>query len=219
MKKLQEKSEILSSSFPFQWVETLPRTTSKSYILLLHGLNERGLRIHRKLIEHLPDDAHIVAPNAPFPLPRFKSEKIDYGYTWYFFNKFTQTYDIDQSFAISLIKELIEKTNTENLPITIIGFSQGGYLAPVLAKEITNVEKVIGIGCEFRPIFFDYKMNYKLYALHGAEDDIIPSNMAKRCLNELAKKNIQVTWRELPETKHEINKIVSTAVREILDGK
>lgn len=219
MKNLQECSDKtwgLKADFQFQTVERKP-VVPRSIVLLLHGLDERGLRIYRKLINYLPADSYVIAPNAPFPLPRMKVDRFDLGYTWYFYDKFTDSYLVDQSLALSLMRDLLTMANPQHLPVTLIGFSQGGYLAPLLGFENSDVKKVIGIGCEFRSHFFNQVPDYELHAVHGADDTIIPSAQALREIESLKTKGTNVYWHLAQGAKHEINASVGTIVKKILE--
>lgn len=220
MKNLQVESEqtrILPSFGQLTFHEKIPRQEATSLVLLLHGLDERGLRIMRKLMKYLPESAHILAPNGPFPLPRPKSDRTDYGYTWYFYDRFTQSYHVDQTLALSLLKSLLSEKNHGNLPITVIGFSQGGYLAPLLAYEDLNIKTVIGLGCEFRERFFKSAPTFRLYGLHGDQDVIISPENSRGCAEALLKKNITVDWKLVPGAAHEINQAMGIAVQRILE--
>jgi predicted esterase len=213
----KEESWHLPAKFHLTGIERRP-DSPKSVILLLHGLDERGLRIYRKLIKFLPEDSYVLAPNAPFPLPRMKADRIDLGYTWYFYDKFTQSYQVDQSFSLSLLQSLLAQANPENLPVTIIGFSQGGYLAPLVGFQEKNTRQVIGIGCEFRNHFFSTPPHYKLFALHGASDSVIPADHAKNEIDLLANKGINVSWHPIHSAKHEITREMGQEVQKILES-
>ncbi len=221
MKTLQvegEQTRILPAFGQLTFHEKLPRQEVTSLVLLLHGLDERGLRILRKLMKYLPESAHVLAPNGPFPLPRPKADRMDYGYTWYFYDRFTQSYHIDQTLALSLLKSLLAEKNPSNLPITVIGFSQGGYLAPLLGYEDSNIKTVIGLGCEFRERFFKSVPSFKLYGLHGDQDVIISPEHSRQCAEDLLKKNISMDWSLIPGAAHEINQAMGLAVQRILEN-
>ena len=179
--------------------------------LLLHGLQERGRRIFRKLSPYLPKDALILSPDAPFPFER--------GYTWYFFDRTTQTYQVPMSEAIGKLKIYLAEQNPENLPLTIIGFSQGGYLAPVLAHELQNVQLVLGLGCEFRSNLIPDSFNLPLVGLHGAEDKIVPPAMALEQIERLKERGIECKFSLVENTGHEINPQMGLAVQKVIDGK
>lgn len=219
MKNLQAMSEVsrkLGALLSLQTVERKPENP-KSVVLLLHGLDERGLRIYRKLLRYLPEDSYVLAPDAPFPLPRMKSDRMDFGYSWYFYDKFQKTYQVDQTLALSLLHSLLKEINPQELPLTIIGFSQGGYLAPLLGYQEKTTRHIIGIGCEFRTKFFPHPPTFTLDAVHGDADSIIPPNMAKNEIESLKEKNITVNWHSVPGAKHEISGEMGQLIKLILE--
>ncbi len=221
MKILQDSKEeicLLNCQYPIKFYERRPER-AKRLILLLHGLNERGLRIYRKLIKYLPEDAHVIAPNGPYPIARAKPDRIDFGYSWYFYDRAQANYPVDQSWAIQTLKELIKSKNKDQLPVLIIGFSQGGYLAPSLARELgEKVEQIIGIGCEFRDHLVPLHPLFKLTSIHGADDQTITPSMAQEQIEILNKRGIQVDFHLLPETKHEINSSVAMTIKSIVES-
>ena len=220
MKTLQvenEETRILPGLAPLTFHE-INASEATSLVVLLHGLDERGLRILRKLMKYLPENAQVLAPNGPFPLPRPKADRMDYGYAWYFYDRFTQSYHVDQTLALSLLKSLLTEKNPLHLPVTIIGFSQGGYLAPLLAYEDANVKTVIGIGCEFRERFFPRVPDFKLYGLHGDQDHIISADQSRAYAQRLSEKNIPVDWRLISGSAHEIDQAMGQMVQRILEN-
>ena len=219
MNILQESKEEtwnLSGNWQLRTVEYKPQNAT-SLTLLLHGYNERGLRIFRKLRRHLPENSYIIAPNAPYPLPRVKPDRVDFGYAWYFYDPFTKDYQVDQTLALSLLKDLLRQANPQNLPVTIIGFSQGGYLAPLLAYSESNTRHVIGIGCEFRMRFFASSPSFSLDAVHGLSDPIISPKKALEEIHLLKEKGIKVAWHPVAEAKHEISSEVGLTIKNILE--
>lgn len=215
-REMSEVGRKLSAQIYLNSVERKPRNP-RSIILLLHGLDERGLRIYRKLLKFLPEDAHVIAPNAPFPLPRMKSDRMDFGYSWYFYDKFKRNYHVDQTFALSLLHDLLRMVNPDSLPLSIIGFSQGGYLAPLLGFQEPTTRHVIGIGCEFRTRFFAHSPAFTLDAIHGSDDSIITPDMALEEISLLKEKNIHVNWHPVTGVKHEITRDVGQIIQQILE--
>jgi predicted esterase len=195
-----------------------PGNEPRECFLLLHGLTERGRRIYRKLVNALPESAIIVAPNGIFPAPRIKENKMDMGYAWYIYDRFEAKYVIDKKMAISWIKEILKQTNPDRLPLTIIGFSQGGYLAPQLAQEIPETKLVIGIGCEFRSSLITGPVNFPLEGIHGEKDAIITPESSETEIKKLKDRGIKANWTSVKEASHEINTDVANAVKEILNS-
>lgn len=212
----QETTHTLTGAFPIKTIEFRP-LSPRSIVLLLHGYNERGLRIFRKLRRFLPHDSHIVAPNGLFPIPRAKPDRLDFGYAWYFYDKFTQTYSVDQTLCVGLLKKLLEQVNPENLPVTVIGFSQGGYLAPLLGFAEPRIKNVIGIGCEFKSRFFEAAPSFSLSAVHGSGDPLVSAVHAQHEIELLREKGIVVDWHLIEGVKHEISNEVGLKVANIME--
>jgi predicted esterase len=186
-------------------------------ILLLHGLGERGKRIFRKLISYLPDDALILAPNGPFPIQRDKQNRLDFGFSWYFYDKFEKTYFINQDLAKSWLKDLLKIENPQGLPLTIIGFSQGGYLSPIVGKEILETQLVIGLCCEFRSSLITKKPEFKLVAIHGEDDEIVSIEAAIHEVEQLKKLDMSIDFYPFKDTAHVITSEMGKTIQIVLE--
>lgn len=186
-------------------------------VLLLHGLAERGKRIYRKLIPYLPESALVVAPNAPFPIPRQKEGRLDYGYSWYFYDKVENKYFINQDIAKAWLRDFIKTLHPESLPVTIIGFSQGGYLAPLVGKEIAQTKLVIGIACEFRRSLISSKLPFSLTAILGEDDEIVGIDSALKEIENLKEIGIEVETFKIPQNGHSLSTEVCKKVNFILE--
>lgn len=220
MKSLQEFEEKRYEVRALAVFDGVERSVEnpEQVILLLHGLHERGLRIFRKLVTHLPANALIIAPNAPFPLPREKEGRTEYGYCWYFYDRQTKSYYLNQKLAVSWLTELLRAKNISHLPLTIIGFSQGGYLAPMLGHALPQTKLVIGLGCEFRDNLVDEKIQFPLVGLHGAEDKIVNVDHSRKDAEILKAKGLPVHWETVPGTAHEISEAMGLRVKSILEN-
>lgn len=192
----------------------IPPTPTEVY-LLLHGLGERGKRIYRKFASSLPQDAVIIAPNGPFPISTTKNGDVSYTYAWYFYDRSTSTYLINQDLPVSWLKEMMETMDLSHLPLTIIGFSQGGYLAPFVGQALPQTKHVIGIGCEFRTPLLKDHYPFKLSAIHGMDDKIILPEWAKKEADYLQSKGVDCNYYPMSETGHEINSQVIKLVCEL----
>lgn len=216
LQEFEEKRYELKALAVFDGIER-PVNNPDQVILLLHGLHERGLRIYRKLISHLPDTALIIAPNAPFPLPREKDGRIEYGYCWYFYDRNKKNYYLNQNLAVSWLSELLGQKNISHLPLTIIGFSQGGYLAPLLGHALPQTKLVIGLGCEFRDQLINDEIKFRLVGLHGALDKIVNVDHSKSDSEKVRARGIPVEWEAIPGTAHEISETMASRVKTILE--
>ena len=219
LKILQETSEQRWQFTSFAQMDGVVRRVEEptQVFLLLHGLQERGKRIFRKLLPYLPQNSLVIAPNGPFPLPRVKEGRVSYGHSWYFFDKFEQKYFLNQDLAKYWLRDLLEIENPKKLPVTIIGFSQGGYLAPLVGKEIKETELVIGLACEFRTTLIHEPLPFPMEAIHGLKDEIISSQSALSEIAKLKEMGIQVGWTEVEDAEHEITSSMGKAVEILLE--
>lgn len=150
----------------------------KRIIVLLHGYLLDGEFMLKKLESSLPKDALIISPNGPFLVPQKKGEEYFDKYSWYFFDPIKKSFYINYEPAALFLKNLIEKLNPNNLPVTIIGYSQGGFLAPKVAEVTPNVDSVLGLACIFRNERFKIKENIKYSQIHGEADLVVPLDQA-----------------------------------------
>lgn len=190
----------------------------KRVILLLHGLGQRGKRIYRKLLAHLPSDALIIAPNGPFPIPRQKEGRSDFGRSWYFYDKHERAYFISMDLSIYWLRDLLKIENPMKLPVTIIGFSQGGYMSPHVGLAIPETQLVIGLACEFRSNFIHKSPPFKLIAIHGELDDIVTPGAQKSEIDSLKMKGIEIDYHLIPNTGHEITTEMAKMVNSLLEA-
>lgn len=187
-------------------------------ILLLHGLGERGKRIYRKLLKYLPESALVIAPNGPFPIRRKKSDRMDFGHSWYFYDKFERKYFITQDLAKYWLRDLLSIENPDHLPVTIIGFSQGGYLAPLTGKEIKETKLIIGIACEFRTTLIHEKLPFPMVQIHGLKDQVVTMDSALSENEKLKELGIEVDFRPVENAAHEITSEVAKVVKQVLES-
>ena len=189
----------------------------ESIILLLHGLGQRGKRIYRKLLPYLPQNALILAPNGPFPIPREREGRIDFGHSWYFYDKFEKSYFVTHELSSSWLKSLVSLENTKSLPVFIIGFSQGGYIAPHVAKLIKETKLVIGICCEFRSHLISENLSFPLLEIHGEKDDLVSPLSARNEIEKLQMMGIEAHFQIVPDVGHEINSEMGKIIQFKLD--
>ncbi len=217
MKNLQDNLTQRVEFKSYAHMDIVSRIPSepKEVYLLLHGLGERGKRIYRKFVSTLPKDAVILAPNGPFPIAGTRNGEVRYTYAWYFYDRASAQYLVNQTLAVSWLKSLIETLDLDHLPLTIIGFSQGGYLAPFVGQELKQTKHVIGIGCEFRTPLLKDHFDFKLSAVHGLQDKTILPEWAEREVKNLVSKNVDCHYYPVADTAHEISSPVVELIKKI----
>lgn len=142
--------------------------------IILHGYAQNSQVIKESLQELIKDTSfNWFIPNGIFPMPKQVANEVKYRFAWYFFDGIKEKYFIDFSYPTAVLKEFLNLSNPNKLPVTVIGYSQGGYLAPFLGQAMQEVEKVISINANYRFDMLEEVFNFKFYAVHGQDDDVV----------------------------------------------
>jgi phospholipase/carboxylesterase len=174
-------------------------------LLLLHGYgsNEEDLF---SFAPELPDEYYIISARAPYQLP-------PYGFAWYAINfdadenKFS---DLDQArqsrdLLLQFIDELLANYPIDKTDITLVGFSQGSILSYAAAlSRPEKIQRVIAmsgylnkelLGGGFAQNDFS---NLKFFISHGAVDQVIPVEWARKAKPQLDALGIDSVYKEYP---------------------
>ena len=186
----------------------------KRIYMLLHGYEQNCDYITSRLESSLPKNALILAPNGPFPLPKKTSDGLVFNFAWYFYDNVRSTYYIDYQLPATILKGLVENLHLQNIPMTVIGFSQGGYLAPFVGQIISSVDHVVGIACRFCHEQLG-KINFKIDAIHGRSDSIVDPGRAKLSHEELIRRGALGEFHLLDEG-HKLGKRFKDGVKKLV---
>jgi predicted esterase len=160
-------------------IHTLETQNPKKLLVLLHGHMLDGSFMLRKYSRYIKEGYKIIAPNAPFLVPMQKGETWVPRYTWYYYKSEDDSFHIDPMNATKYTLEVIKEHNPDNLPIEIIGYSQGGFFAPKLAEFLDNIETIIGISCIFKKSRYKIKPEITYHQIHGDKDSVVSYDDAK----------------------------------------
>lgn len=207
----------LSAPLPLSFITMGNYTQAKSIVLLLHGYADQALNILEKFENLFDDSTFVIAPNGPFPLPKKRQSGLLLRYAWYFFDPYTKRYHIDYEFPSQLLFELLKSINTNLLPLTIIGHSQGGYLAPFVAQKIAETIGIVGIACSFKHQLLKDNLDFSLVGIHSKDDHLVDFDSAKEDFNSAEKKSkIGGTFFSLDHQGHDITPEVVAIVRDVV---
>lgn len=192
--------------------------------MLLHGFAESGERLFRKLEAALPepilDHALVIAPNGPFPMPHKTESGYSVTFAWYFYDPGAGEYYIDMRPAIDFIKTGIRVHGAWDLPKRVIGFSQGGYLALLLAAELPAMKQLIGIGCEYLvdeiPGNPPANVPYRVDHVHGSADESVKAEEARLSHQRLIDAGVNGQLELIDGATHRIDHAIRVAVRTAL---
>ena len=191
--------------------------------LLLHGYSLDGEFMLKKLREHLPQNALILAPNGPFLVPVKDKNKDAFlpRYAWYFFDPYQKSFYINYEPAAHYLTSVLKHFNPQKKPVTIIGYSQGGYLAPKVAEVESCVDSVIGMACVFRRSKFSYRIGVQYHQIHGTNDSIVDYKGALKEFKSLKEEGGQQVgdFITLPNTGHRLQSPYIQSLKKIIQEK
>ena len=183
---------------------------STDLVILLHGFRESGMHMAQRA---LGDDGggvlrcSVLAPNGPFPTP-FKdkaSKRWHEAYSWYFLNPERAGLQVPPAPSVEYLRRLAADLGFEHHRKVLVGFSQGAFLAPLLAPALKNVVRIVSVGGGFR--FSDYRGCdvAVVDAIHGADDDVVPLAESQRGFGELAQLGKTGAFHVVPGLGHDLN--------------
>lgn len=148
--------------------------------ILLHGHDQSAEFMVKHVAPLIPLQQHLLIPTAPFPVPQTKPPG-KFGHTWYFYDFRDRSYYWNQTLAINLVNhwlnhfknKYLENNKTGFGPFRIIGYSQGGYLAPFLALQLSQVQEVITLNAQYRIDLLPPKLPFHCIAINGEKDEIV----------------------------------------------
>lgn len=186
-------------------------------IIFLHGYAQNSKSFFDEIKSIIPENCATLFPNGPFPMPGQTRTIDNLGHAWYFYDSINDQYYIPYSISSELIKSLIENLKLEQREKIIVGFSQGGYLAPFVAEELSFVRHVVCINSSSR---YEYMKktdhDFLVHAINGADDNMVDPSLARERHEKLSSLNRQGEFTLLPNTGHRINSAILSKLKDYL---
>jgi len=178
---------------------------NRDLVVLLHGFQDTAAAFLKRALEERDYPFSILAPNAPFPMPIEKEDGFQEAYSWYFAHYSKKLLLIPPEVSVSYLHELVTKLGLASHRKVVVGFSQGGYFAPFASRRLTNVGKIIGVGCGYRPDDYKGLEVDAVDAIHGDHDPIISIESSKKMYEELRPAIKRGDFLTVPGLKHAMN--------------
>ena len=173
----------------------------------MHGFGEEGKTIFDRLAPGLPADAEVVAPDGPFILVKKSSRQV--AFAWYFYDAQTDTFLVDYQTPADMLKNFVESfvklRNLNNIRVTIIGYSQGGYLSLFAASKISFCDRVVGINASWREDKLEKDLAIRIDSLNGEKDSIVDPYLAKKRYQKLCKRGVKGSFHLLKGEAHDFS--------------
>lgn len=212
MKQIKLESIEVSVPLPLRYL--LKNVEAEGMALLfLHGYTDSGTALLRRIFdEDLPDYPYL-APNGVFPVPVRVATGFKEAYAWYFSDPDSPTPLVPGETAAAQIEVLLEHLGWVDRELLIVGFSQGGFLAPLVARRCRKVRGILTIGSGFRKDWYDTSFTFPIRSIHGEDDDIVRFSQGKKGIKALEEMGLDVKMQAIPAMGHTINEDGASAIR------
>jgi len=218
---MSHSSFKISADLEFECLLSGPVPGTEEIIVLLHGFRDSNLQIFnnfQKMGSLL--NTQILAPNAPFPF-RTKSQSGDYQleYSWYFFDPDKKRYLKTMETSLQYIEAGLEALKLTDRPKRIVGYSQGGYIAPFLGQKLKNTKQVIGVACEFYTHEMQGTFPFPIDAIHGDLDAVVKHSAGKQSHERLSELGISGEFHTIFGIGHSMDEQVKTKICELIQKR
>jgi predicted esterase len=178
-------------------------------LLLLHGWGQHGHFMHKRFLPLVDGNTAVLSPNGPFPLvdqmpldKRDHSEELVKSFGWYLFDPSTGKFFIDYHIPAEILKRTISSLGLAQIPCTVLGYSQGGYLSIFVAEKCPQIDRIIGVNCGWRSDLLVNIPKARVDAYHGADDKTVDPIRAHDSHSHLLKLGMEGTFTAVPGEGH-----------------
>ena len=215
--EISKKIQIeLPTRLPVYYILKGNSQAPKQLNIFLHGYTDSAESFLKRAIGDAQFDAVTLAVDGPFPVPVRTPQGFQEAFSWYFEDHSNKRVIIPKQVSIDLLSQLISELKLDHLPKTIVGFSQGGFLAPKLAEQISKVEKIIGIGCAYRKESYQNIGHIRVYGVHGSEDSIVDYQDAKESFKLLQDSGVKGEFVSIEDMGHIINDEARESIKKFI---
>ena len=114
--------------------------------------------------------------------------------------------------------KLIQQELKINNPIHIIGYSQGGYLAPFVGLKLENTVQTIAINAEYKyNLLPQEKFNFSMHGINGVDDDVVDPINAQNSHQKLLNQGNSGQFFLLEDTAHPINDQIHRTLQQLVN--
>lgn len=215
------KWQAKSYSFPLQVRYHLSdplKADSNGLAILLHGYQDSAKAMIKRLgwLNKKPP-FRWLAINGPFPVPVWSADGFKEAYAWYFRDSSRDLTLVTPTTTAESLKGLLGDLGLNEIPKVFFGFSQGGYLAPYLAKHAQNVRAIVGLGCGYTEEGYANLPPLKVLGFHGTQDEVVSWTESREEHARLMQRGFSGYFHEVPNLTHTMNETTAARIAETIE--
>jgi len=183
---------------------TIPAISApKGAIVALHGWGANAQDLANLAPAFNVPSYLMLFPEAPFDRPNVQGGKM-----WYDFQDLTST---QLQVSKALLKAYLESLAVMDIPIFLLGFSQGAAMTLDVGLEL-NLAGLICLSGYLHPSITKTVTTSPILIIHGTQDQVVPVIAAQSAKATLTNIGAKVTYAEFA-MGHEINGLAIATVR------
>ena len=193
----------------------------RGLVVTLHGMGQSADVFH-PVVAPLAERRILLVPDAPLPFETTTrdGDRVE-GHGWYIYtgdqDAFIESAARAQKYVERLMRDVVRDHAVDVTDVTLLGYSQGGYLAGMMALQApTKWRNVVTIASRIKSELWMTKTAKnpvvdapgrprrrtrrlpRILAVHGKKDRFIPIDRARECAADLEACGFDVTFREYP---------------------
>jgi predicted esterase len=188
-------------------------------VVLLHGYQDNAQSMLKRLgwLDSAPP-FQWLALNGPFPVPIWNADGFKEAYSWYFRDQSRGISLVEPSLTGEVVAQLIKHLGYSARPLVLFGFSQGGYLAPYVAKHLPNTHGIVGLGCGYNQQAYLGLKPTQVRGIHGTSDERIDLETARREHRAVMELGLKGSFLEIQNFTHKIDMSIEPTVRRSIES-
>jgi predicted esterase len=190
-------------------------------VMALHGMGRREDVMRRQLAPLLNEPWIFCFPRGVLPFEMRKPGRTRIGYAWYVFDGDQDALRLSMKESCRWLLELRRALASRYATVAsaVVGFSQGGYLAGVLAtREPGSFSAAACIAGRLKWEFMPDGGGARLAQIHGGLDESVAPELARQALEGARGKGYACDYFEDPQAGHEISAPMLEFLRQWLRG-
>jgi predicted esterase len=180
-----------------------------SLVVALHGMGMSAASFAKDVLPCLPERASALIPQAPLPFEMRSPKGIRQGNGWYVYTGDTDDFLASMRHAEAWLLRQIEFAVADHgfdaKRVSLIGFSQGGYLAGYVGvRHATRFRRLVVAAARIKHEVLEAEArraaarDFRVLAVHGETDESVAAAAAKASCEVLAAWGVPTEFRTYP---------------------
>lgn len=206
--------QTTSVQFPFPATYDWFGADEGPVLVLLHGFKQDAHTIWKIASPYIPDRYRVLAVNATFPLPERQEEGgYKVGYSWYFYDHPNRHFLVPRIVAADFVQSLWKSLGVDEKP-TVVGYSQGGYIAPLVGAAI-GAETVVALASSVVERDDANRDDFDYTLIHGRHDEFVEHLGAVEKFEWYKNQNPRSQFIPL-DTGHRLDELIGAELKKVL---